>query len=219
VGLGARGTLRTRRLGAVSGADWSGDGWPLTYVTDARIVGAERSSLWLLARLGGRPRRIATQRGEISLATISDDGLAIAYVLRRERHPWQSVWEVTGGEVCMIASNLLVSWMEWSPDHRWLAAIAVPRVGSRHNQLLLFGLNHERRVLVKDDVAAGAGSWSPDGKAVSYGTESETIRSIDLHTGQSDKFARFNKRIATSLLWAPDGKALAFTAQPIEEGD
>jgi dipeptidyl aminopeptidase/acylaminoacyl peptidase len=214
VGLGSGGPARTRRLGAVSGADWSRGGWPLVYVKESRTARREESSLWLLDRLGGQPRRIAAQRGEISQATVSDDGSAIAYLSRGEGNdPWVSVWKATGGKRRKVAANLLVFWIDWSPDHHWLAAVAVPRAGPRHNQLLLLGPNRERRVLVSDDVGTGAGSWSPDGESVTYASESGKIRSVDIDSGLSDDLAQLDERIVTSLLWAPNGKVVAFTAQ------
>ncbi len=214
LGIGGQGASSTRRLGAVTGADWSARGWPLAFVRDARAAAGDRSSLWMLARLGGRPRRIVAGRGELSEPTVAADGSEIAYIARARGQAWGSIWEAGKGGRREVAANLLVSWMDWSPDHRRLAVIGVPRFGPRRNQLLLLGPGRKRRVLVGHEVAAGAASWSPDGEALAYATESGEIRSLDLRSGRSEDVAQLNGRIATSLLWAPDGGALAFTAQP-----
>ncbi len=107
--------------------DISPDGAVIAYSERRVVAGNDRTSLWLVAFDGGRPRRLTHGAWSDSRPRFSPDGRSLAFLSNRDDKDVTQlhVLPLDGGDATRLTSfKRSVTEAEWMPDGRALAVIA-----------------------------------------------------------------------------------------------
>jgi dipeptidyl aminopeptidase/acylaminoacyl peptidase len=116
--------LRERLIEAI---DISPDGAMIAFSERRVVAGRDRTSLWLVAFGGGRPRRLTHGAWTDSRPRFSPDGRSLAFLSNRDDKDVTQlhVLPLDGGDATRLTSfKRGVTEAEWMPDGRGLAVIA-----------------------------------------------------------------------------------------------
>jgi Tol biopolymer transport system component len=143
--------------------------------------------------------------------SFSKDGQWITYQNTLDYSLWRSRADGTD-PVQLTKPPMAVEFSAWSPDDRQIAFMG--QLPGKPWRIYLIGRDGgvpEEAALSND--AQGAPTWSPDGKALTYGNvtceETQTcwIRRVDLASRKVDKLP--GSRGFRTARWSPDGKYIA----------
>ena len=170
-----------------------------------RDANAYRSHLWLVPTGGGEPRQLTTARARETGPRWSPDGTHIAFVSDRggDKQVW--VIPVTGGEArALTTGKLAPAELSWAPDGRTLAFVGKPPLPADSRE------DSDVRVISRLRYKAdGEGFWDGRWKQIFVvplsGGEARAVTQ-----GDCDHL---------SPAWSPDGRSLAYTANPDPNAD
>jgi Tol biopolymer transport system component len=211
--------LRQTPLGVpVGSAAWSPGGWPLLFVPNARTISAKGRvgpvpDIWLLESPRSTSRRIARQPGAEFDLTISPNGRTVLYT--NQRRLWRM--ELDGSNRRPLTPKLASLFSpSWSPDGRHVTLRAVIR-GERptHAYVLAATGGQLLDVSENDMVVSDPPAWTADGRWVTFSNYAGQIKRVHPHGGKSRTIARLPGEEVHTLLWSPDNRHLAYTADPI----
>lgn len=194
---------------AVSASDRRLSAGDVTGARDALVdaIALEPASPELGARLASldarHPLLLMTNAGDVAVTGFDGDGQRVL---------------AAGGDA---------SWAVWSPD-RTRAAYIATTAGDEDWSANLWVLDADgggRRLLADNAFDLGAPSWSPDGRSVVYVTTDDFdrergqgwvgLRLIDLATGEQRNLTGRRFHLASSVVWSPDGRQIAFVERHI----
>jgi Tol biopolymer transport system component len=182
---------------------WSPGGRSILYSALDNVT-----NLWELpvsdGKASGPPRRVTLGAGQDVDAAVSRDGKSIAFATTRTNG---DIWELSlpSGVLRQVTSETsLEQYPVLSPDGKVLLAES-----DRTGQLALWTLDLSGRFLERiSTIEPTGGSWSPDGRQVSY-TLGGTIR---VHALGNVSSIDTGIRAASPAPFSPDGTMLAFSA-------
>jgi dipeptidyl aminopeptidase/acylaminoacyl peptidase len=210
----------------IGAAGWSPGGWPLFYVPNARAfrVGVgpvgPTPDIWRLDRLGAKPRRILTQKGEENDLRVSPDGSQVLYSRSSERST--SLWMVgsDGSDPRRLSPDLIVVSASFSPDGSQIALAATTRNGDRRTHLyLIAAAGGPLREIFAEEILASPPAWTPDGEWITFSNWEGEIRRIHPDGTGIETIGERPGREVRGLQWSPDGANLAFDAVIHREPD
>jgi len=209
---------------AVSDPQLSPDGKLVAYVVSEtdRDAGKTNSSLWLVPVSGGGPKRLTTTPGTNNHPRWSPDGKALAFVSTRGGSSQVWLFPVDGGEPRQLTKLPIdVSGPLWSPGGEKIAFAAEVYPGKTPEETAAKDKEKEAgksKVRVFDSLMIRHWSTWDEGKrshlfvadaatgAVKDLTPKLTVNAPPAPFGGSSDYA-----------WSPDGKELAFTAEPSKD--
>ncbi len=191
-------------------------------ILSRRVVEGEQyvSHLWLVplavpGTRGGKPRRLTTGSVRDMWPRISPDGLRVAYtraIPGKDKEPTAlRILDLAGGEPHAPAlGELSCGEPAWSPDGRRIAFIA-----QADPQRFIVGKAH------KDDEPMARRMTVLDYR---YDYEGHLDRRPQLHVVQAADGAKPRRLTDVSsgvsdIAWRPDGRTIAFTADPRDDAD
>jgi len=165
---------------------------------------AYHTHLWVVPSDGGAPRQLTTARGRDTSPRWSPDGRRIAFISDRsgEKQIW--IIDPDGGEARPLTSGASVpSELAWSPDSRRLALVGKPqpKPGPDESDVRVIS-----RLRYKLD---GEGFWDGRWKQV-------LVLSAD---GGEAHPVTHEECDHTNPAWSPDGKSIAYAANPDPNAD
>lgn len=205
---------------------WSPGGWPLVFATTSLYIDIERGpvgpepALWQMGGPHQEARRILDLPGEERFPRVSPDGGSIIFgvdgdaganglwLLRRDRSGTRRLVPGIGGEAAA-----------WSPNGSLIAFSGAVRHDRRHRLYVVSAGGGPLRRLSAEEVLAEPPAWSPDGDWITYSNYAGEVRRIHPDGSGAETIADFPGREVRQLSWSPDGTRLAYTAEPIYEGD
>jgi dipeptidyl aminopeptidase/acylaminoacyl peptidase len=176
-----------------------------TLTTVDRDANAYRTHVWLASTSGGGPRQLTTARARETGPRWSPDGAHIAFVSDRGGEKQVYVIPVAGGEArALTTGKLAPSDLAWAPDGRTLAFVGkapIPEEAREESDVRVI-----TRLRYKGD---GEGFWDGRWKQIYLvpfsGGEARAVTQ-----GECDHL---------SPAWSPDGRFLAYTANPEPNAD
>ena len=210
------------------GIGWSPSGWPLAFTTTYlyydvfRGPVGPRPALWTMAGIHHRPRRILDLPGEEREPHWSPDGSSILFTLGHKRS--DSLWTVRsdGTHPQRLVGGLFSPEASWSPDGRWIAVSTFLEHGAdrrRHLYVAPTTGGRLRQLTTEEVRQGGSAAWTPDGAWITYATYEGEVRRVHSDGSNTETIANFPHQEVRNLAWSPDGSHLAYTAEPIFEGD
>ena len=183
------------------------DGSQIAYTLTVvdRDANAYRTHLWLVSAAGGEPRQLTTARARETGPRWSPDGAHIAFVSDRAGDKQVWVIPVAGGEArALTTGKLAPSDLSWAPDGRALAFVGKPPLPAESREES--DVRVISRLRYKGD---GEGFWDGRWKQIFIvplaGGEARAVTQ-----GDCDHL---------SPAWSPDGRFLAYTANPDPNAD
>ncbi len=199
----------------------SPDGTLVVYVVSDldRAAGKNNSSLWLVPTAGGEPKRLTTAPGANNHPRWRPDGKAVAFVSHRSGSDQVWLLPLDGGEPRQVTKLPVdVSGPIWSPQGDKIAFTAEVYPGLTPEQTAARDKEKEaakEKVRIYDRLMIRHWKSWDEGKRshlfvadVQTGTARDLTPKLEVNTppapfGGSSDYA-----------WSPDGKELAFTAEP-----
>jgi Tol biopolymer transport system component len=207
---------------------WAPADWPLVFATGPYATDLEkgpvgpRSELLAVDAWGSPPRPFLDLAGQEGQPSFSPDGSRIMFTLSRHEISL-GLWvaEAGGTRPRPLVKGLINCAASWSPDGRWVVFSATTFAGDRRHHLYAVPADGGRmRELTPEEVRwDGPPAWTPDGRWVAYATFDGTIERIRPRGGRPQEIADFPDQEVRNLMWSPDGRHLAFSAEPIVETD
>ncbi len=175
-----------------------------TMTTADGATNAYQTNLWLVPTDGGAPRQLTTARARDTTPRWSPDGARITFLSDRsgEKQVW--IIDPDGGEARPLTSGTLApSELAWSPDGRWLTLVGKPqpKPGPDDSDVRVIS-----RLRYKLD---GEGFWDGRWKQV-------LVLPAD---GGEARPVTHEECDHTDPAWSPDGKWLAYAANPDPDAD
>ncbi len=175
-----------------------------TVTTADLAANTYQTNLWVLPADGRAPHQLTTAKAKDTTPRWSPDGRRIAFI--SDRSGEKQVWMISldGGEARPLTSGTLApSEVCWSPDGRWLAVVGKPqpKPGSDDSDVRVIS-----RLRYKLD---GEGIWDGRWKQV-------LVLPAD---GGEVRQVTHDECDHTDPAWSPDGKWLAYSANPDPSAD
>jgi dipeptidyl aminopeptidase/acylaminoacyl peptidase len=207
----------------VSDPQLSPDGSQIVYVVSELDKATEKSgtSLWIVPTSGGQPKRLTTTPGANNHPRFSPDGKSIAFISSRGGSAQIWLLPLDGGEARQLTKLPVdVSGPIWSPKGDKLAFAAEVYPGQTPEQTAAKDKDKEsskKKVRIYDRLMIRHWMAWDEGKRshlfvvdMATGEAKDLTNKLEVHTPP----APFGG--STDYAWAPDGKELAFTAEPAE---
>jgi dipeptidyl aminopeptidase/acylaminoacyl peptidase len=209
---------------SVSDPQVSPDGETVVYVVSEldRATDKSNSSLWSIPSAGGEPKRLTTAPGTNIHPRFSPDGKTVAFVSSRGGSAQVWLLPVDGGEARPLTKLPIdVSGPIWSPTGEKIAFTAEVFPGSTPEQTAAKDKEKEAaksKVRIYDRLMIR--HWNAWDEA-----KRSHLFVADVPGGQSrDLTPRLEVNTppapfggSTDYAWSPDGKELAFTAEPVKD--
>jgi Tol biopolymer transport system component len=220
------GKTRQVALGtSVVQADWSPSGWPLVYSTGPYATGGggpigPKPALWAVDGIDSAPRLLLDLPGEEDAAEFSPDGSMLAFGYSR-REAVINLWAAgaDGSRPRRLAGPLITLAYAWSPDGRQIAIEATTYAGDRRQHLYVVpSAGGELREVSHDEVD-GEPTWTPDGRWITYATYEGEIKQVRPDGSGARRIADLDHQHVRDLMWSPDDRHLAYSAEEIVESD
>ena len=206
---------------SVSDPQISPDGSLVVYVVTELDKGTQKntSSLWLVPCAGGQPKQLTTAAGTNNHPRWSRDGKSIAFVSHRGGSAQVWLMPLDGGEARQLTKLPIdVSGPIWSPQGDKIAFTAEVYPGSTPEQTAAKDKEKEaskKKVRVYDRLMIRHWNVWDEGKR-------SHLFVADAHSGEAhDVTPKLEVNTppapfggSTDYAWSPDGKELAFTAEP-----
>jgi dipeptidyl aminopeptidase/acylaminoacyl peptidase len=184
----------------VSDAQVSPDGKWIAYVVTSTDMqeNATDADLWLVSTAGGEAIRLTTSRKNDNQPRWSPDSRRIAFISAREEKSQIFLISPTGGEAEKLTnSKSSVQSFQWSPDGSRIAYTAQQEPTAEE----------EKRQKERDDP-----------KVIDKDFKFSRIWTIDVKTRKATELVK-SDYVAADPQWSPDGRSLAYTAQPTPRAD
>lgn len=208
---------------------WAPADWPLVYSTGPVAIDVEKGpvgpkpALWIVDGWGAQPRPFLDLPGEEEKPSFSPDGESLLFTFQRNERAAVSLWRVgsAGTEPRRLVGRLLNCDPAWSPDGRWIALSATTLDGDRRHRLYVVPAAGGRlRQIGGDEVRTGSPpAWTPDGRWITYATYDGELRRVRPSGAEAETIASFPDHEVEDLLWSPDGRHLAYSADPRVHSD
>ncbi len=209
---------------SVSDPQISPDGESIVYVVSEldRATDKTDSALWLIATSGGEPKRLTTAPGTNNHPRWSPDGKTVAFVSSRGGSAQVWLLPIEGGEARQLTRLPIdVSGPLWSPRGDRIAFTAEVYPGTTPEQTAAKDKEKEAsksKVRTFDHLMIRHWTAWDEGKKshlfvadASTGTARDLTPKLEVNTPP----APFGG--STDYAWSPDGKELAFTAEPVKD--
>ena len=187
-------------LKQVSDAQVSPDGQWIAYVVTSTDIkeNTTDADVWLVSARGGDAVRITTSKKNDAQPRWSPDGKRIAFISAREERPQIFLISRTGGEAEKLTNSKSgVQSFQWSPDGSRIAYAAAREDTPEE----------EKRQKEKDDA-----------QVIDKNYKLSRIWTIDVKTKKATELVKSDYSAADPQ-WSPDGRSIAYTAQPTPKAD
>lgn len=208
----------------VSDPQVSPDGSLVVYVVSVvdRDTNKSNSSLWLVPVAGGAPRRLTTAPGANNHPRWSPDGNSIAFVSSRSGSSQIWLLPLSGGEASQLTHLPVdVSGPIWSSQGDKLAFVAEVYPGKSPEETAALDKTKEEsksKVRVFDHLMIRHWqSWDEGKRSHLFVCDATNGASRDLTPNLAVNTPPAPFGGSTDYGWAPDGKELAFTAEPLKD--
>ena len=209
--------------------EWSPGGWPLLYTTGPYATSGggpvgPRPAIWSVAGFGERSERLLDLPGQEYEPRFSPDGHSLAFVYEpRERKPAIALWlaDADGSRPRPLVPRLISCELSWSPDGSRIAFAATTFAGDRRQHLYVVAASGRGFHRVNDDELRSGEppAWTADGHRITYATYEGEIKSVRPDGSGPQTIADLDHQEVRNLMWSPDGRHLAYSAEEIVESD
>jgi dipeptidyl aminopeptidase/acylaminoacyl peptidase len=208
----------------VSDPQISPDGESVVYAVSEldRATDKTNSSLWMVATAGGEPRRLTTAPGTNNQPRFSPDGKTVAFVSSRGGSSQVWLLPVDGGEARQLTKLPIdVAGPIWSPKGDRIAFVAELYPGKTPEQT---ALRDKEREVAKSKVRTFDhlmirhwNVWNEGKRSHLFVADTATGAARDLTPKLEVNTPPAPFGGSSDYSWSPDGKELAFTAEPIKD--
>jgi dipeptidyl aminopeptidase/acylaminoacyl peptidase len=202
----------------------SPDGESVVYVVSEldRATDKTDSTLWMIPVAGGEPKRLTTAPGTNNQPRWSPDGKTLAFVSSRGGSSQVWLLPVEGGEARQLTKLPIdVSGPIWSPRGDRIAFVAEVYPGTTPEQTAAKDKEKEAskskvrsfdRLMIRH-----WNSWDEGKKSHLFVADATTGLARDLTPKLEVNTPPAPFGGSTDYAWSPDGKELAFTAEPVKD--
>ena len=209
---------------SVSDPQISPDGESVVYVVSEldRATDKTDSTLWLIPTAGGEPKRMTTAPGTNNHPRWSPDGKTLAFVSSRGGSAQVWLLPVEGGEARQLTKLPIdVSGPIWSPRGEQIAFAAEVYPGTTPEQTAAKDKEKEAsksKVRTFDHLMIRHwNAWDEGKKSHLFVADANTGVARDLTPKLEVNTPPAPFGGSTDYAWSPDGKELAFTAEPVKD--
>ena len=209
---------------SVSDPQVSPDGESVVYVVSEldRATDKTDSTLWLIPTAGGEPKRMTTAPGTNNHPRWSPDGKTLAFVSSRGGSAQVWLLPVEGGEARQLTKLPIdVSGPIWSPRGERIAFAAEVYPGTTPEQTAAKDKEKEAsksKVRTFDHLMIRHwNAWDEGKKSHLFVADANTGVARDLTPKLEVNTPPAPFGGSTDYAWSPDGKELAFTAEPVKD--
>ncbi|MGD0040431.1 MAG: S9 family peptidase [Isosphaeraceae bacterium] len=209
---------------SVSDPQISPDGESVVYVVSEldRATDKTDSTLWLIPTAGGEPKRMTTAPGTNNHPRWSPDGKTLAFVSSRGGSAQVWLLPVEGGEARQLTKLPIdVSGPIWSPRGDRIAFAAEVYPGTTPEQTAAKDKEKEAsksKVRTFDHLMIRHwNAWDEGKKSHLFVADANTGVARDLTPKLEVNTPPAPFGGSTDYAWSPDGKELAFTAEPVKD--
>jgi len=178
-----------------------------------------RQQIYVISMRGAIVRRVTSDDGSDDSPAWSHDGTRIAYVFNRGDRAAIYVVDTGGGNPHPITQDEGLEYLHpmWSPDDRWI----IYNVNSAQSPLTfeLWAMHPDgtgkRAITAFRSSETTYGSWSPDGKRITFRRKFPPFRS-QVYVADADGTSATNLSNTQSYdgwpSWSPDGRWIVFSS-------
>jgi len=208
---------------SVSDPQISPDGSLVVYVVSEldRATDKTTTSLWLVPSAGGEPKQLTTAPGTNNHPRWNPDGKTIAFVSNRGGSSQVWLLPIDGGEAHQLTRLPIdVSGPIWSPKGDAIAFVAEVYPGQTPDQTAAMDKHREAdksKVRTFDRLMIRHWkSWDEGKRSHLFVADARTGEARDLTPKLEVNTPPAPFGGSSDYAWAPDGKELAFTAEPLQ---